>query len=227
MNSGGSGGLFNLNIPEVSLGKLIPITNGTEVTSLGELANAAVDTIGNLNQIAHMAYCIGEVANKDSLLAILDNITNNIAAVAFEMAERLASVIQGQILGMFGTLAGTALNLVTSILDFLTNVVKIYESLMSIWDNIKNRALGNWKNFMSTEDCEYMFASIASCMLNKLFGDKLAKFEQKVTSKITETGQKLNTALASELADVNNLSNYVRHESFMLDKANKQLSLFA
>ena len=226
-DAGGSGGLFHLNIPETSLGGLLPITKETDVRSLGELMESVSDTIGNLNQIAHMAYCIGQVANTDSLLRILDMITNNIAAVALEMAERLTSVIQGQIMGMFGTLVGTALNLVNSILDFLTNVLKIYNSLRSIWDNIRHRALGNWDDFMSQKDCEYMFATIASCMLNKLFGDKLAKFEQKVTQKITETGQKINTAMANELADVNNLGNYIRHESFMLDKANQQLQLFA
>lgn len=226
-DSGGSGGIFNLNIPETSLGGLIPITKGTEVHSLGELMESVSDTIGNLNQIAHMLYCLGEVANTGSLLRILDNITNNIIAVAFEMAERIASVLYGQLLGMFNTLAGTALNLVSAIFDFLTSIVKIYETLKAIWENARNRALGNWDDFMSQEECEYMFSTIAACILNKLFGEKLAKFEQKVTQKITETGQKVNTAMANELADVNNLSNFVRHESFMLDKANQQLQLFA
>ena len=223
LGHGSNGPLYNLGIiPNDSFLKEFEFLG-----NINDIANDALNAISGINQVAHMAYCIGEVANKDSLLKILDNITNNIAAVALEMAERLASVLQGQIMGMFGTLVGTALNLANSILDFLTSVVKIYQSLMDIWDNIRHRALGNWKNFMATEDCEYMFASIASCMLNKLFGDKLSKFEQKVTRKITETGQKINTALSNELADVNNLGNYIRHESFMLEKANAQLQLFA
>ena len=223
----GGKGLFNLSIPGCSLGGLIPVTKETEVHSLGDLLESVTDTIGNLNTIAHMAYCLGEVANEKSMLRILDNITNSILAVAYEMAMRIASVMGAQILGMFGTVAGTILNLVNAIFDFLTSVVKLYETLMAIWDNIRHRALGNWDDFMSQSDCEYMFASIAACIINKLFGDKLRKFEMEVTQKITETGQKWNSAIASELADTNNLANFVRHESFMVNKANDQLRLFA
>ena len=220
-------GLFNLSIPGYSLGGLIPVTQETQAHSLGDLVESVTDTIGNLNTIAHMAYCLGEVANEKSMLRILDNITNNILAVAFEIAERIASVMGAQILGMFGTVAGTILNVVNSIFDFLTSIVRLYETLMAIWDNIRHRALGNWSNFMSQEDCEYMFSTIAACIINKLFGDKLRKFEMEVTQKITETGQKWNSAIASELADTNNLANFVRHESFMVNKANDQLRLFA
>ena len=227
-SDGKSHGLFHLNIPSTSLGGLMPITKETEITSLGELAASVSDTLGNLNQIAHMAYCLGEmITNPEMLLHVLDNITNNLAAVAFDMAEKLASVVEGQILGAFGTVVGTALNLANSILDFLTSVLQVYESLLNIWDNIKNRARGNWNDFMSQEQCEFMLASIASCLLNKLYGDKLEKFERKVTSKITETGQSINKALSNELADVNSLGNYIRHESFMMNKANQQLQLFA
>lgn len=226
-SDGVSTGLFNLHIPESSLGNLLPITKESEVTSLGELTESLADTIGNLNQISHMVYCIGEVIKDPSmLLDILDDITNNLIAVAVDMAQRLASVVQGQILGVLGNVVGTAINLVTSVLDFLTSVVKVYESLLQIWDNLKNRSMGNWDDFMSKKECEHMFAYMASCMINKMFGDKLAKFEQNITSKITEAGQSLNSSIASELADVNSLSNYVRHESFMMNKANEQLQLF-
>lgn len=223
-----STGLFNLHIPESSLGGILPITQATDITSLGELTMSLADTIGNLNQVAHMAYCIGEVIkHPDMLLNILDDITNNLIAVAADMAQRLASVVEGQIVGILGNVVGTAINLVTSVLDFLTSVVKIYETLLQIWDNLKARAAGNWDDFMSKKECEHMFAYMAACMLNKLYGDKLAEFEQNVTSRITEAGQSLNTSIAAELADVNSLSNFVRHESFLMNKANEQLQLFA
>lgn len=223
-----SNGLFNLSIPSVSLGGVLPIVQETQVTSLGELTQSLTNTIGNLNQAAHMAYCLGQVImHPDMMLGILDNITNNLAAVALDVADRLASVVQGQILGMMGTVLGSALNLINSILDFLTSVLQIYNSLKNIWDNLKNRALGNWNDFMSQDECEYMFATIAGCMLNKMFGDKLAKFERKVTSQITEVGQDFNRALSNELNDVNVLGNFIRHESFMMNKANSQLKLFA
>ena len=223
-----SKGLFHLHLPESSLGGILPVTKETDITSLGELTSALSDTIGNLNQIGHMAYCLGELIKDPSMmLGILDNISNSLLAVAFDMADRLASVIQGQILGIMGSVVGSAINLITSILDFLTAILRIYNSLVEIWENLKNRAMGNWDDFMSKEQCEQMFAQIASCMLNKLYGDKLAKFEEKVTSKITEAGQSIHSSITDGLADVNSLSNYVRHESFLMNKANEQLQLFS
>lgn len=227
-SDGQSNGLFNIHVPESSLGGILPVTKETDVTSLGELTSSLADTIGNLNQIAHMAYCLGEViTHPSSMLKILDNITNMLLAVALEMAERLASVLEGQILGMLGTTLGTAINLINSILDFMTAVLRLYETLKNAWENIKKRSLGNLKDFMSNEDCEWMFSYIAACLFNKLFGDKLAEFERKVTSKITEKGQSINRALSNELADVNTLGNYINHETSMINKANQQLSLFS
>lgn len=221
-----SNGLFNFNVPGTSIGGVIPITKETQVTSIGELSNSLSDTMGNLATIAHMAYCIGEIIKDPTmLLGILSKITNNLTAVAFEMASRLASVISGQIMGLFSTVAGTALNLINSILDFLTALLQLFENLVNILKAIRDRGRQTWKNLMTQEDCEFMFANIACCLLNKLFGDKLAKFEQKVTNKITKFGQDLNTSLTNELADVNNLGNYIQHETFMMNKANAQLAL--
>lgn len=222
----GSNGLFNFNVPECSIGGLIPVTKGTTVTSIGELADSMANTAGNLATIANMAYCIGElIKHPEMMLRILSNITNNITAVAVEVAGRIASVIGGQILGLFSTVAGTMLNIVNSILDFLTSVLQLFENLVNIFKNLKWKGLKSWKNLMTQEECEFMFATIANCILNKLYGEKLQKFEQKVTGKITKYGQKLNQALTEELADVNALGNYVRHETYMVDKANAQLSM--
>ena len=61
-------------------------------------------------------------------------------------------------------------------------------------------------------------------MLNKFLGNKLQSFEQKISGKITEAGDKLNSAIASELTDVNSLSSYLEREKFMMEKAAKQIN---
>lgn len=77
---------------------------------------------------------------------------------------------------------------------------------------------------MSDEECEYMFATMAACMLNKFLGPKLKEFENKISGKITEAGDKLNSAISEGLADVNTVSSYLEREQFMMEKATKQLN---
>lgn len=222
-----SNGLFHFNVPGSSIGGVLPITHETEVTSIGELAESITDTMGNISTIAHIAYCIGQIIqHPQMLLGILSKIANNITAVAVEIASRLASIVGGQIMGMFATIAGTVMNLVNSILDFLTALIQLFESLIDLFKRLRNRGKYNWDHLMTQEECEFMFANIACCILNKLYGDKLAKFEQKVTKKITDFGQDINQSLTEELADVNVLGNYVRHETFMVNKATEQISMF-
>ena len=71
---------------------------------------------------------------------------------------------------------------------------------------------------------KFMFAAMAGCMLNQLFGDKLRKFENKITNKITEIGSDINGQIAESLADTNVISNYVTHQSFLMNKATTQIN---
>jgi uncharacterized coiled-coil protein SlyX len=64
---------------------------------------------------------------------------------------------------------------------------------------------------------------MAACMLNKLLGSKLRKLEEKITNKITDTGEKLNSALADELADVNSMSAHIDRQTMMMKKAEAQI----
>jgi hypothetical protein len=97
-------------------------------------------------------------------------------------------------------------------------------SIKNMFDDAFKIGELDFEAFMSEEDCQYMFASMAACMLNKFLGNKLQSFEQKISGKITEAGSKLNSAIASELTDVNSLSSYLEREKFMMEKAAKQIN---
>lgn len=222
--TGGKGGInvFHLNVNSSVLG-----FEGESINAVSEGAKAITDIIGRANQLVHTAYCIGEAITHPAMLKnILDRIGGNLAATALDIATRICDCIGGQIQGMFSTVAGTVLNVVNSVLSFLNSILGLVEQLEEIWKRLMNLGKQSFYKFMAQEDCEFMLAQMSMCMLNKLFGDKLTKMEQKVTKAVSEQGQKMNSALADSLADTNSLANYVKHESFMVDKATQQLNFF-
>lgn len=228
MGAGGSKseGLFNINFPKVTLDNFLSIETPEE-TSVSGLLSSVVESVQNLNQLAHMAYCVAYfISNPQAMLDVLGMIAANALAVAVDMAERITSVLEGQIIGAISQVGGTILNIVNSVLNFLDALVDIYTALKKGIENLSNIAIDSWNDFMTKEQCEMMLAFIGACLLNKLFGSKLDEFERKITNKITETGAKINDAIAEELTDVNNVANYINHESFLMNKATEHLNLF-
>lgn len=225
--SGNHGGLFNLNIPGVSI-KNVTLLESSESRTLGELATNLTKTIGDIAQLAHTAYCALEVINHPQmLLNVLDRIGGQLVAVAMDMASRILNVLEGQIDQFIGHLFGTAINVISSVLSFLNSLLNLAEALINIYNSLKNLANKSFDNFMTQEQCEFMMAQMAMCMLNRMFGDKLKKFEDKITGKIIETGSSINKKLVDELASTNDIANFMKQESFMIDKASNQLNLIA
>lgn len=223
----GKGSMFNINIPSVSLGGIIPVVEGTNGGGLSDLANSVTKTMENLNRLGNMAYCLGEmILHPDMMLGVLDNIASSMLAVATEIAGRLVDCVMGQVLQAFGTVVGSITNLLNSILDFMNAVLKLFATINNLIESLFKDGKKKHRTFLNREDCTYMFANMAKCMLNKLIGDKLQKFEDKAISKITEVGQDINTSLAEGFQDVNDLGNFVSHESFLMNKASNQLAMF-
>lgn len=219
--------IHNLNISSSSI-SFIKTKDGIGSASLGELTQGVSTALGDIAQLVNTAYCIGKaITNPSMLLNALDMMGGQLLAVAYSVADRIFSVIEGQIEGMFSTVAGTILNVVTSVLSFLQSVLNLIEALVNVYNAIKNMAKKSWDDFMSQEDCEFMLAQMGMCLMNKLFGDKLQTFEDKVTKQIVETGQSLNSALTDRLTDTNDTANFIRHESFMVNKASAQINMVA
>lgn len=228
LTGGASGqGLFNISIPTITLDNIMTVGKAN-VSSLSQLYGSVVESVQNLNQLAHTAYCIGMVITDPSmLLNVLNQIGGTIAAVAYDMAQRIASLVEKQIAAAFGQIAGTILNVVGAVLNFLQALINIYNAIKKIIENLSKMSLKNLDDFMTKEQCEMMLAMMGACLLNKLFGDKLNKFEQKVSKAINDTGAKVNDAISRELTDVNNVARYVDNEAFMMNKITEQLNLFS
>jgi hypothetical protein len=164
------------------------------------------------------------LANPEMLLGVLDNLANNMLAAATDMATRLASQVKGQITMALSQISGSITGLVNNALGFLGSIVEVAKAIENLFDDAIKLGEVDFEGFMSEEECQYMFATMAACMLNKFLGNKLQAFEQKISGKITEAGSELNSAIANELKDVNSLSSYLEREKFMMEKAAKQIN---
>lgn len=220
--TGSGSGIFDVKLPGFS------ITGGfqsSEVGSLGELVSNVVSSAENLIQAGKLAYCIGKmIMNPGMALGMLDVLGNNILAAATQIAGRLAYLIKGQITTAVGQIIGSATGIVGAIFGFLGSLADFTKAIKDFIESIFNLGFGDWDEFMSDEDCEYIFATIAACMLNKLLGNKLQELEQKLSSEITEAGDKMNSMIADSLSDVNSVSSYLERERFMMEKATKQIN---
>lgn len=220
---GGEGkGILNVKLPTFSLATGF---STAQFTSLGGITGSVIDSAQSLLQGARLAYCAGKMlTNPGMMLGVLSILGNSVIAAATEMASRLASLVKGQITQALSQISGAIQGIVGNIFGFLSSIVDLYQSIVDLIDAISNIGLINWKDFMAEEDCEYIFAAIAACMLNKFLGTKLQELERKISSKIIKTGNSLNYAIADSLADVNSVSSYIERETFMMEKATKQIN---
>lgn len=221
-DSSSASSLFNVKIPAFSLSQGFEYTGAK---SLGGLVNSVVSSAQNLLQGAKLAYCVGKMITDPSMmLGVLDTLGNNILAAATEIAGRLANLVKGQIDQALAQISGTITGFVNNVLGFLGSIVDLAKAIANLYDSIMNIGFKDWEDFMSEEDCEYIFAALAACMLNKFLGNKLQELERKLSDKIISAGTSLNSAIAENLADVNSVSSYVERERFMMEKATKQIN---
>lgn len=225
-NKGEEPSFLDIKLPtSVYMAAEIGIAFGTDyVESLVEKAKNVVAGSEKLSLIANMSYCVGRaITNPSMLLNSLSMIGNNIFAATLQMAERIVSVAYGQITQALGQFTSLINNLLDSALNFINSMVKVLDAVRNLFDRVNIVSAKKYEEYMSDEDCEYMFASMAACMLNKLLGSKLRKLEEKITNKIVDTGEKLNSALADELADVNSMSAHIDRQTMMMKKAEAQV----
>lgn len=220
--SGGGKGVFDVKLPSFSISKGIQVSS---VSSLGDLAASVTSSAQNLIQGGKMIYCIGKmIASPGMFLNALNILGNNVLAAATAIASRLANQVRGQLNLALSQITGSITNLITNALGFLGSIIDLADSIKNFVKNLLNLGVGDFDEFVSDEECEYMFATMAACMLNKFLGDKLQKFEKEISGKISEAGDELNSAISDNLADVNSLSSYIEREKFMMEKATKQIN---
>lgn len=217
-----NGGFIDVRLPGFS------ISGGFETSSmgsLGELATSVVSSAQNLIQVGKMAYCAGQmIANPSMMLGVLDTLAGNALSAATEMAGRLANLVKGQLMQGIGQVVGSVSGLIGSAFGFLGSIFNLVSSIKNFVEGLFNLGESDWDAFMSEEDCEYVFATMAACMMNKFLGSKMRKLEGKISNEIIKSGDKMNSFLADQLGDVNSVSSYLERERFMMEKATKQIN---
>lgn len=222
-------GFLSVKIPGFS------ILNGIETStagSVGEIASSIVSSAKNLIQAGKLAYCAGKMLTNPSMMkGVLDVLGGNILGAATQIGSRLTSLIRGQINMAIGQVVGSingvidsALGWLGSVFSFFGSIINLVKAVKSFLSDIFNAGKSDYDFFMSEEDCEYIFATIAACMLNKFLGNKIQTLETKLSSEIIESGDKLNSLLSDQLSDVNSVSSYLERERFMMEKATKQIN---
>lgn len=199
--------------------------------SLGTLALNVAVSAANLTQAARTVYCVGQlITNPLMLLDTMGLMAAGATSIMLDMAERMVTLVKNQLLqglsqitGTFTTLGKTALEYIDGLRTFLQSIANLATAIGTFIDNLNFSAKVEYDEFCSKEDCEFMFAMMAACLLSKLMGNKLQEFERKVSEKINNTGAELNDALAESLSEVSNVSGYLEREKFMMEKASKQL----
>lgn len=199
--------------------------------SLGEIAaNVAISAAG-LMQAARTVYCTGKLINDPMMLLDTVGLMAKVGAgIALDMAERMAKLVKNQITqalsqinGAFNSLTSNIVGYIDGIRSFLGSIKNLMAAFGIFLDTIKHGATVEYEEFCTKEDCEFMFAMMAACLLSKLLGNKLQEFEMKVSSKINNTGAKFNEALAEGINEITTFSGFLEREKFMLEKASKQI----
>lgn len=204
-----------------------------DVGSFSYLTRAVNEAVNGLKRLVHNAYCIGQaITNPAMLLKMLEQIASNLMAVAMDMANRVLSIIEGQIQAVFNKIAGAINNIVSkilkvvdSVLAFMQAILGLFDMFNQIYNNLKNLSFKIILDFAAQEDCEFTLARMSRCFVNKLLGTKLEKLASKIISRLLKNGLNLNEAIISELVSASDISNFVRYETFMANKAQAQLNM--
>lgn len=131
--------------------------------TLGPMAIDISQQISGVTQIARTAYCIGKaITNPDMMLNVLEDIANTALSVAQDIANRIIDLVKNQILQALSQIKGTIASLLKVVDGFINALKNLLNSIKSIIVNIKSLASEDFDNWMSKEECEFMFAMMRS-----------------------------------------------------------------
>lgn len=219
--------LNNLNIPE-KLTSLVSQIDGIGSLGLEGLAGLAISFASNIGSKKSTSLCSNApVTNPLSLLDSLGQMANNLVNTALDLASNIVNCIQGQIQGLMSGITNFISGIFDAIKGFINSVVNLADKLKNIFDELRNLGKNIFRKFLAQDDCEYILADMARCILNKLAdGETLSAMERKAITAIAERDISVKEALAEQLYSEKSVSNYVKHESFLANKALAQINFF-
>ena len=225
-----SSGLLGMISGNSTRGVKIPTFSGFKfskktIYSGNEMIDSLTESADNILNAAKLIKCL-YLMYKDSDIATnaIGMIMANAMGVAMQVASRIISAFSNQI-NRFTSGIGTRIS------GLLRNSFKLIVGLLNmgyqIWQFVKGiyeltLDFSSWLG--DVKDCEYMFAMIARCYLNKTLGNKITSIQNNIIKKINKYGNEINDKLREELEDVDVVNNFLSKEVTLINKANKQLS---
>lgn len=229
------GQIGHVTIPRVVMGETLSLES-EEVTTIGGLLSSVKSSAANILQLTREIGCLATfLANPGSMGGnILTSLVNQgidiLVYTTTSMVTQVVNAFISQITIAINQVLGTAIGLVTTIFNLLNAIANLAEAIASIPAKFKELANKNIKWFLDKDECEIMFASIAACYINKFLSKLTSKAQTKVNelvNKINILGDGVNETISNELYDVNVMKNYLDRESFLVDKAAKQINNFS
>lgn len=190
-----------------------------------QLVDSLTESADNILNAAKLVKCL-YILFTDSNVATnaIGMIMASAMGVATQVASRIMSAFSNQINRLTMGVGRRVSSLLSNSFKLLVGILSIgYQ----IWDFIENiRKLSSdfsaWLG--DVKDCEYMFAMIARCLLNKTLGNKITTMQNNIVKKINTYGDKINQKLEEEMQDVDTINDFLSKEVLLLNKAHKQLS---
>lgn len=144
--------------------------------------------------------------------------------VAMQMSSRIIDALSSQINRFTSGIGSRISGLLRNSFKLLVGLLNLGYQIWDYIDNI-NKTTFDFLNWLGdVKDCEYMFAMIGRCLLNKTLGSKVTSIQNNIISKINKYGDQINNKLAKEMEDIDTVNNFLSKEVTLINKANKQLA---
>ena len=147
--------------------------------------------------------------------------------VAMQMASRIVDAISSQINRFTSGIGSRISGLLRNSFKLLVGLLNLGYQIWDFIDNITKTTFDFLSWLGDVKDCEYMFAMIGRCLLNKTLGSKVTSIQNNIITKINKYGDQINSKLEKEMEDIDTVNNFLSKEVMLINKANKQLANYS
>lgn len=191
--------------------------SGTAMQNLGE-------AMTDISVAGQFLYCFGEtMLNPSQLGSMLTGMATNLLGTMAQVMNAITDALMYQVSIAISTVIGSVMSAIEAVMSLINSILDLINLIVNLPKLIYELATGSWFNWKKIERCDEVVAAILACLLNKLLGDPIQTFQNKMVEKINEYGYTANQAIADEFYDLNVITSYIEQEAFFLNKANYQM----
>lgn len=211
---------LGVNVPD----GLLMMIDATKEGDYGTAAQNFGEALEDISVASQFLYCFGEmVANPAMFGSMLTGMASNLCGTMAQVMNTITDALMYQVGLAIDGVIGSVSRAINAVIDLINSVLDLINVIVNLPKLIAQLASANWLNWKKVERCDEIVAAILACLLNKLLGDPIQTFQNKIVSKINEYGYNINQAISDEFYDLNVLTAYVEQEAFFLNKANYQM----